>query len=175
MKLQHKQQWVYDMKAECIALKTTDGDEVTLIASEIEAICDIDKKQETLISMKSGLFFHITANTGAQLKLALQNNIAQENRAATLFITEQNDAIANTTLIGDMVMSVETVQPASPFIYAAGMDDESLVKWMEDLSFKIRIRQARLELIEDREQNLRDSKAELNEVIAEIDAFVRQK
>lgn len=163
------------MKAECIALKTTDGDEVTLIASEIEAICDIDKKQETLISMKSGLFFHITANTGAQLKLALQNNIAQENRAATLFITEQNDAIANTTLIGDMVMSVETVQPASPFIYAAGMDDESLAKWMEDLSFKIRSRQSSLDLIKSAEQGIREKRVKLDNINAEISAFIHRK
>lgn len=162
------------MKVDYMEFKTTDGGKAVVIASELESIYVGGTGQCSLISLKSGMSFSVDASTATGLIGLLgliPSNSETTNTAITVEVSTKTD---KPTLKNIFTYSPKpTIE--SPYVYTAGLNDDLLISWMDELIRKILLRKSLPKRIESGKAEVAKLEEELNQISSTTSTSIVQE
>lgn len=155
------------MKANCIEFKTTDGRKAFVVASEIESLHIGETGQCSLVSLRSGSYFHVDAKTATGL-IELLGLIISGAESVNTAINVEVSTSTREQPFKNLFTHLPKPTIEFPYVYTAGWNDELLVGWLKELISKILSRESLPERIEFYEKEAASLNKELNQISSDI-------
>lgn len=162
------------MKADYMEFKTADGGKAVVIASELESIYIGGTGQCSLISLKSGMSFSVDARTATGL-IELLGLIPSSSETANTTSTIEVSANTNKPKFKNLFTHSPKPTIEHPYVYTAGLNDELLIGWMEELIGKILLRKSLPKRIESGKAEVAKLERDLNQISSDTSTSIVRK